>query len=137
MIKEIVTDPIFLSQKSEPATKDDQQTIRDLLDTIEANAERCVGVAANMIGVRKTILVAQIGKEYLIMVNPKIVDCFKQSYNVEEGCLSLIGQRPAKRYNIIVVEYWDKKFKKKKKTFKDFEAQIIQHEMDHFEGVLI
>lgn len=137
MIKEIVTDPIFLSQKSEPATKNDQQTIRDLLDTIEANAERCVGMAANMIGVRKTILVAQIGKEYLIMVNPKIVDCSKQSYNVEEGCLSLIGQRPAKRYNIIVVEYWDKKFKKKKKTFKDFEAQIIQHEMDHFEGVLI
>lgn len=91
MIKEIVTDPIFLSQKSEPATKDDQQTIRDLLDTIEANAERCVGVAANMIGVRKTILVAQIGKEYLIMVNPKIVDHSKQCYDAEEGCLSLTG----------------------------------------------
>lgn len=137
MIKEIVTDPIFLSQKSEPATKDDQQTIRDLLDTIEANAERCVGMAANMIGVRKTILVAQIGKEYLIMVNPKIIDHSKQSYNVEEGCLSLTGQRPAKRYNIIAVEYLDKKFKKKKQTFKGFEAQIIQHEMDHFEGILI
>lgn len=137
MIKEIVTNPIFLSQKSEPATKNDQQTIRDLLDTIEANAERCVGMAANMIGVRKTILVAQIGKEYLIMVNPKIVDHSKQSYNVEEGCLSLPGQRPAKRYNIVVVEYLDKKFKKKKQTFKDFEAQIIQHEMDHFEGLLI
>lgn len=137
MIKEIVTDPIFLSQKSEPATKDDQQTIRDLLDTIGANAERCVGMAANMIGVRKTILVAQIGKEYLIMVNPKIIDHSKQSYNVEEGCLSLSGQRSAKRYNIVVVEYLDKKFKKKKQTFKDFEAQIIQHEMDHFEGILI
>ena len=83
MIKEIVTDPIFLSQKSEPATKNDQQTIQDLLDTIEANAERCLGMAANMIGVRKTILVAQIGKEYLIMVNPKIIDRSKQSYNVE------------------------------------------------------
>lgn len=137
MIKEIVTDPIFLSQKSEPATKNDQQTVRDLLDTIEANAERCVGMAANMIGVRKTILVAQIGKEYLIMVNPKIIDHSKQSYNVEEGCLSLSGQRSAKRYNIVVVEYLDKKFKKKKQTFKDFEAQIIQHEMDHFEGILI
>ena len=137
MIKEIVTDPIFLSQKSEPATKDDQQTIRDLLDTISANAERCVGMAANMIGVRKTILVAQVGKEYLIMVNPKIIDHSKQSYNVEEGCLSLSGQRSAKRYNIVVVEYLDKKFKKKKQTFKDFEAQIIQHEMDHFEGILI
>lgn len=137
MIKEIVTDPIFLSQKSEPATKDDQQTIRDLLDTISANAEHCVGMAANMIGVRKTILVAQVSKEYLIMVNPKIMDYSKQSYNVEEGCLSLSGQRSAKRYNIIVVEYLDKKFKKKKQTFKRFEAQIIQHEMDHFEGILI
>lgn len=137
MIKEIVTYPIFLSQKSESATKNDQQTIRDLLDTIEANAERCVGMAANMIGVRKTILVAQVGKEYLIMVNPKIVDHSKQYYDVKEGCLSLTGQRLAKRYNIIVVEYWDKKFKKKKQTFKDFEAQIIQHEIDHFEGILI
>ena len=137
MIKEIVTDPIFLSQKSEPATKNDQQTIRDLMDTIEANAERCVGMAANMIGVRKTILVAQVGKEYLIMVNPKIVDHSKRYCDAEEGCLSLPGQRPAKRYPIIVVEYWDKKFKKKKQTFKGFEAQIIQHEMDHFEGILI
>ncbi len=137
MIKEIVTDPIFLSQKSEPATKDDRQIIQDLLDTIGANAERCVGMAANMIGVRKTILVAQIGKEYLIMVNPKIVDHSKQYYEVEEGCLSLPGNRTTKRYPIIVVEYLDKKFKKKKQTFKDFEAQIIQHEMDHFEGILI
>ncbi len=137
MIKEIVTDPIFLSQKSEPATKDDQQTIRDLLDTISANAERCVDMAANMIGVRKNILVAQVGKEYLIMVNPKIVEHSKSCYDAEEGCLSLTGQRPAKRYNIIVVEYLDKKFKKKKQTFKGFEAQIIQHEMDHFAGILI
>lgn len=137
MIREIVTDPIFLSQKSEPATKNDQQTIRDLLDTIQVNVDRCVGMAANMIGVRKTILVAQIGKEYLIMVNPKIVDHSKQSYDVEEGCLSLSGQRLAKRYRIIVVEYLDRKFKKKMRTFKDFEAQIIQHEIDHFEGILI
>ena len=108
-----------------------------MLDTIEANSERCVGMAANMIGVRKTILVALIGKEYLIMVNPKIVDHSKSCYDTEEGCLSLPGQRPAKRYRIIVVEYWDKKFKKKKQTFKDFEAQIIQHEMDHFDGILI
>lgn len=108
-----------------------------MLDTIEANAERCVGMAANMIGVRKTILVAQIGKEYLIMVNPKIVDHSKQYYDVEESCLSLTGRRPAKRYPIIAVEYLDKKFKKKRQTFRDFEAQIIQHEMDHFEGILI
>lgn len=104
---------------------------------IQVNVDRCVGMAANMIGVRKTILVAQIGKEYLIMVNPKIVDHSKQSYDVEEGCLSLSGQRLAKRYRIIVVEYLDRKFKKKMRTFKDFEAQIIQHEIDHFEGILI
>ena len=104
---------------------------------IQVNVDRCVGMAANMIGVRKTILVAQIGKEYLIMVNPKIVDHSKQSYDVEEGCLSLSGQRLARRYRIIVVEYLDRKFKKKMRTFKDFEAQIIQHEIDHFEGILI
>lgn len=120
MIKEIVTDPIFLSQKSEPATKEDGQIIQDLLDTIRANAERCAGLAANMIGVRKTILVAQIGKEYMIMVNPKIIEHLKSCYDTEEGCLSLKGQRPSKRYNTIVVEYLDKKFKKKKQTFKDF-----------------
>lgn len=137
MIKEIVTDPIFLQQKSEPATKDDIQVIRDLLDTIKANADHCVGMAGNMIGSRKRILVAQINKEYLIMVNPEIVDHLKQCYETEEGCLSLAGQRPAKRYQIIVVEYLDKKFKKKKRTFRNFEAQIIQHEMDHFEGILI
>lgn len=137
MVKEIVTDPIFLKQKSEPATREDVQTIRDLLDTIQANSERCVGMAANMIGVLKTILVAQVGGEYLIMVNPKIVDRSKQCYETEEGCLSLTGQRPAKRYNVITVEYLDKKFKRKKQTFRDFEAQIIQHETDHFDGILI
>ena len=137
MIKEIITDPIFLSRKSETATKDDRQTIIDLLDTIKANAERCVGMAANMIGVRKTILTAKIGNEYLIMVNPKIIGHSGQCYDAEEGCLSLTGQRHAKRYPVIAVEYLDKNFKKKKHTFKDFEAQIIQHEMDHFEGILI
>lgn len=137
MIREIVTDPIFLSQKSEPATKSDQQTIRDLLDTIQANSDRCVGMAANMIGVLKTILAAQIGKEYLVMINPKIISHSKDSYEAEEGCLSLSGVRTAKRYNMITVEYLDRKFKKKKATFKGFEAQIIQHEMDHFDGIII
>lgn len=137
MVKEIVKDPIFLSRKSEPATKDDQQTIKDLIDTVKANEERCVGMAANMIGVSKTVLVAVIGKEYLVMINPKIIDHSKQCYDVEESCLSLNGQRTAKRYSAILVEYLDKKFKKKKQTFKGFEAQIIQHEMDHFEGILI
>ncbi|MFQ9094246.1 peptide deformylase [Ruminococcus sp.] len=137
MIREIVKDTFFLSQKSEPATRQDLPVIQDLLDTIRANADRCVGMAANMIGERKTILAAQIGKDYLVMINPKIVDHSKQCYETEESCLSLTGQRPVKRYSIIVVEYLDRKFKRKKQTFRDFEAQIIQHEMDHFEGILI
>lgn len=137
MIREIVKDTFFLSRKSEPATRQDQPVIQDLLDTVRANADRCVGMAANMIGERKTILVAQAGKDYLVMVNPKIVDHSRQCYETEESCLSLTGQRPVKRYSVIVVEYLDRKFKRKKQTFRDFEAQIIQHEMDHFEGIII
>lgn len=137
MIREIVKDTFFLSQKSELATGQDLPVVQDLLDTICANADRCVGMVANMIGERKTILAAQIGKDYLVMINPKIVDHSKQCYETEESCLSLTGQRPVKRYSVIVVEYLDRKFKRKKQTFRDFEAQIIQHEMDHFEGILI
>ncbi len=137
MIREIVTDQFFLSQKSEPATKDDLSVATDLLDTVKVNAERCVGMAANMIGINKTVLVALIGKEYVIMINPKIVDKSKLTYETEESCLSLTGVRPTSRYKAITVEYLDKKWKKQKKTFKDFEAQIIQHEMDHFEGKII
>lgn len=137
MVKEIVRDTFFLAQKSEPADKEDVQVIQDLLDTIKANADRCVGMAANMIGVRKTILVALIGNRYLIMVNPKIVAKSSQFYEIEEGCLSLNGQRKAKRYKSVTVEFLDRNFKKKKQTFKDFEAQIIQHEIDHFSGIII
>ncbi len=137
MIKPIVTDQFFLSQKSIPATKEDMDIVTDLLDTIKANAERCVGMAANMIGVNKTVLVALIGKEYAVMINPKIVDKSRLTYEAEEGCLSLEGTRPTMRYKAITVEYLDRKWKKKKQTFKDFEAQIIQHEMDHFDGIII
>jgi len=137
MVREIVRDPVFLSQKSVKATKDDTQVIRDLLDTVTANADRCVGMAANMIGVNKTVLVALIGGKYQIMVNPVITDKSKAVYEAQEGCLSHIGERNVTRYKIITVEYLDSRFKKKKQTFKDFEAQIIQHEMDHFEGKLI
>lgn len=137
MIKPIVTDLFFLRQKSVPATKDDMQIVTDLLDTIKANADRCVGMAANMIGADKTIMVALIGKEYEILINPKITDKSRLFYETEEGCLSLEGTRPTKRYKAITVEYLDRKWKKKKKTFKDFEAQIIQHEMDHFDGTII
>ena len=137
MVKQIVRDVFFLGQPSEPATKADIQVGKDLQDTLQANRERCVGMAANMIGVRKTILVAQIGATYQILINPVIVDHSKQSYETEEGCLSLTGQRPVQRYPMIVVEYLDRHFKKKKQIFRDFEAQIIQHEIDHFSGILI
>ena len=137
MVKKIIHDPMFLRQKSVDATEADKQVVTDLLDTLRANLDRCVGMAANMIGERKTILAAQIGKDYLVMINPKIVDHSKQCYETEESCLSQTGQRPVKRYRVIEVEYLDRKFKRKKQTFRDFEAQIIQHEMDHFEGILI
>ena len=136
MIKEIVKDPLVLRKKSVPASRDDVQTAHDLLDTVKANAERCVGMAANMIGVHKTILAALIGKEYEIMINPAVL---KKTglFETEEGCLSLEGVRKTKRYKSIKLEYLDIAFKKRIKTFNDFEAQIIQHEMDHFEGIII
>ncbi|MDE6520406.1 MAG: peptide deformylase [Ruminococcus sp.] len=137
MVKEIVRDTFFLSQKSEPADKKDVQVIQNLLDTIKANADCCVGMAANMIGECKMILVALIGKRYLVMVNPKIVAKSSQFYEIEEGCLSLSGQRKVKRYKSVTVEFLDRNFKTKKQTFKDFEAQIIQHEIDHFSGIII
>lgn len=137
MVKEIVRDTFFLAQKSEPANKNDKQAIQDLMDTIKANADRCVGIAANMIGVRKTILAALINNKYLIMINPKIVGQSSQTYEAEESCLSLNGRRKTMRYKSIAVEFLDRNFKSKKQTFHDFEAQIIQHEIDHFSGILI
>lgn len=137
MVKDIVKDEAVLSIKSEPATKADIQVVRDLLDTVKANEERCVGMAANMIGVHKTILVALIGDEYIAMINPKIVDNSKETYDTEEGCLSLSGVRPVTRHRIITVEYMDKKFKRRRDIFRDFEAEIIQHEIDHFSGIII
>ncbi len=137
MVKEIIRDEAVLSKKSEPATRDDMQTVRDLLDTVKANEERCVGMAANMIGVHKTILVALIGDEYIAMINPKIVDCSKDTYETDEGCLSLEGVRSVTRHRIITVEYMDRKFKRRRGIFRDFEAEIIQHEIDHFSGIII
>ena len=137
MVKDIVKDEAVLSKRSEPATKADMQVVRDLLDTVKANEERCVGMAANMIGVHKTILAALIGGEYIAMINPKIVDKSKETYDTEEGCLSLSGVRPVTRHRIITVEYMDKKFKRRRDIFRDFEAEIIQHEIDHFSGIII
>ena len=114
MVKEIVRDIIFLQQKSDDATKADLYIAKDLLDTINANADRCVGLAANMIGYKKRILVALINDKYTVMINPKIVSHTNAKYDTMEGCLSLVGQRPTTRYNAIEVEFLDVKLKKKK-----------------------
>ena len=137
MVREIVRDVLVLGRRSEPATKEDMPVVRDMLDTLAANSDRCVGMAANMIGVHKTILVAAIGGKHIAMVNPKMTDHSKEVYETEEGCLSLDGVRPVKRYQFVTVEYLDHRFQRKKQTFRGFEAQIIQHEMDHFEGKII
>lgn len=136
MIRPVVKDILFLSQKSEEATKEDLSVIDDLVDTLKANLEYCVGMAANMIGVKKRILVFTVGGAIVPMVNPIIIKKSK-SYETEESCLSLIGFRKTKRYETIEVEYLDREFKKHKQTFKGFAAQIIQHEVDHFEGIII
>ena len=136
MVKKIVRDPMFLQQKSEPATEADKQVIQDLLDTLRANQEHCVGMAANMIGVRKRIIVVAMGPFHFAMVNPVIT---KKSgeYQTEESCLSLDGVRPCTRYREIEVDYLDQDFRPQHGKYKDFTAQIIQHEVDHLEGILI
>lgn len=136
MIKNIVKDISFLEQKSEPATKDDIEVINDLTDTLKANLDRCVGMAANMIGVKKRILVFTVGSIIVPMVNPVILKK-ENPYEAEESCLSLEGFRKTTRYETIEVEYLDVNFKKHKQAFNGFTAQIIQHEVDHFEGIII
>ena len=136
MIKPIVKDILFLGQKSEIATKDDISVINDLEDTLRANLDRCVGMAANMIGIKKRILVFTVGNLIIPMINPKILKK-ENSYETEESCLSLAGFRKTTRYEKIEVEYFDRNFKKQKGVFTGFTAQIIQHEIDHFEGIII
>ena len=136
MIRNIVKDVLFLEQKSEPATKEDVEVINDLIDTLRANLDHCVGMAANMIGVKKRILVFSVGNIIVPMVNPVILKKEKP-YEAEESCLSLEGFRKTTRYETIEVEYLDKNFKKQKQIFTGFTAQIIQHEIDHFEGIII
>ena len=137
MVKEVVHDPIFLALKSEPATAEDLQVAQDLLDTLIANKEGCVGMAANMIGVRKRIIAFDNGGEYMLMFNPQII---KESggFSAEESCLSLLGgPRKTKRFQKIKVEYQTDTFQTRLKTFEGWTAQIIQHEVDHCEGILI
>ena len=136
MVREIVHDPIFLAQKSTEATAEDLQTAQDLLDTLEANRERCVGMAANMIGVLRRIIVFDNMGRAELMLNPRIIKA-SEAYETEEGCLSLSGVRKTRRYNKIKVEYQNTTFQTRLKTFSGYTAQIIQHELDHCEGVLI
>ncbi len=137
MVREIVHDPMFLAMKSEPADAGDLGTAADLLDTLAANKETCVGMAANMIGVRKRIIVFDNGGTYMTMFNPEIIRCDKP-YNTSEGCLSLIGSpRPVKRYRSRKIRWQNEHSEIRIKTFTDRQAQISQHEIDHCNGILI
>ena len=136
MIRPICKDIIILSQKSVPATKADMPVLDDLLDTLRANADRCVGMAADMIGVNKRIIAFSVGPLIIPMINPVII---KRAgpYETEEGCLSLHGVRKTTRYQSIEVEFFDRNFKRQKQNFTGLAAQIIQHEIDHCDGILI
>ena len=136
MIREIMRDEAFLAQKAELATPEDLPVAQDLLDTLEANKERCVGMAANMIGVNKRIIVFDNEGTRTVMFNPEIIK-HSDPYQTEEGCLSLEGTRPAKRWRSIKVRYQNEKFQERFKTFTGWTAQIIQHEVDHCEGIII
>ena len=136
MVCEICRDEVFLAQKAEPASAEDLGTARDLLDTLLAHKDGCVGMAANMIGVNKRIIAFDNEGEYMVMLNPVII---KQSgaYEAEEGCLSLTGTRKAKRFKSIKVQWQNEKLQTRLKTFTGWTAEIIQHEIDHCEGILI
>lgn len=136
MERKIIRDVLFLRQKAQQATRADLSVGRDLTDTLRANADRCVGMAANMIGVNKRVIVVSVGIGSMVLYNPVIT---KKSgpYTAEEGCLSLSGTRSTTRYRIIEVEYRDGDWKRQSRTFTGHVAQIIQHEIDHTNGILI
>ena len=137
MVKEVLHDPILLGQKSEPATRDDLQVAQDLLDTLIANKDVCVGMAANMIGVCKRIIVFDNEGTYMTMFNPEIIKS-SGPYDAEESCFSLLGgPRACKRYQTIKVQWQNEQFQTRIKTFTGWTAQIIQHEIDHCNGILI
>lgn len=137
MIKDIIKDQFILSQKSKPATREDSYIIDDLLDTIKAHEKQCVGMAANMIGYLKTMMVVNDNGHYLVLINPIVLKYMGGYIEKQEGCLCHEGTKSVKRYEKMKVEYYDVHFKKRIKTFSGLTAQIIQHEMDHFEGMLI
>lgn len=136
MIRDICKDEAFLAQKAEPATPDDLQTAADLLETLEHHKAGCVGMAANMIGFNKRIIAFDNDGTYMVMFNPEIVKK-SEPYQTEEGCLSLTGTRPAKRWKSIKVCWQNEKFQERLKTFTGWTAQIIQHEIDHCDGIII
>ncbi len=136
MVRPIMKDVFFLSRKSEPATEEDKQVAEDLLDTLKAHEAGCVGMAANMIGVGKNIIAVNMGVVNVVMYNPKIVKK-TGTYGTEEGCLSLEGVRKCTRYREIELEYQDGSFKKQRQKYSGWIAQIIQHECDHLQGIII
>ena len=136
MVRKIVKDPLFLAQKAEPATKADESVITDLLDTLRANLDHCVGMAANMIGVKKNIIVVAAGPFQFAMVNA-VITKKTGAFQTEEGCLSLEGVRPCTRYKEIEVDYLDQSFQKQHSKYNGWIAQIIQHELDHVAGIVI
>ena len=136
MVKQIVKDVFFLGQRSEEATRDDMQVIDDLKDTLKANRDHCVGMAANMIGYKKRIIIVSMGNMDVVLVNPVILQK-SVPYDTEEGCLSLDGVRKTKRYKKIRVKYMDEGFRQHTQEYAGYIAQIIQHECDHLEGIVI
>lgn len=136
MVKELMHDPIFRGIKSEIATKEDLQVAQDLLDTLTAHKDECVGMAANMIGVKKNIIIVNMGLIDVVMFNPVIISR-RGRYETEEGCLSLEGVRKTTRYQEIEVEYYDSSWKKQRQKLSGWTAQIAQHEIDHLSGKII
>lgn len=136
MVRKIVKDPLFLAVKSEQAGKEDLGVAQDLLDTLRANLDHCVGMAANMIGVRKTIIVVATDFFQFVMINP-VITKKTGPFQTQEGCLSLEGIRPCKRFKDIEVDYYDMEFQKQHGKYSGWIAQIIQHEVDHCNGIVI
>ena len=137
MVRELMHDPFFLARKSTPATMEDLEVARDLLDTLQYHKDSCVGMAANMIGVTRRIIAFDNGGSYMVMLNPVILKA-SEEYETEEGCLSLLGgPRKTKRFKKIKVQYQNEQLQTRLKTFTGWTAQIIQHEVDHCNGILI
>lgn len=136
MIRQIVRDTFFLSQKSAPAAPADRAVVQDLIDTVRANADRCAGMAANMIGFHKRIIAFNAGPLTVALINPEIIRR-EQPYEAEEGCLSLSGTRRTTRYQLIELTYLDQSFKTCRQVYTGWIAQVIQHEIDHCNGILI